>query len=93
MRLNVEATFSMVGNLSIDINILVRVVGLGTLLTGAIGISNTMTVAVKERTTETGIRRTVGTRPRDILQQILSENMILTATAGIYGISFAVMVL
>jgi len=52
-----------------------------------------MMVTVKERTTEIGIRRAIGARPKDILQQILSESMVLTTIAGMFGISFAVMVL
>ena len=50
-------------------------------------------VTVRERTTEIGIRRAIGARPRDILQQILSESMVLTTIAGMAGISFAVLVL
>ena len=93
MYLNAEAMFSMVDNLFTGINILVWMVGLGTLLAGAIGVSNIMMVTVKERTTEIGIRRAIGARPKDIMQQILSESMVLTTIAGMCGISFAVMVL
>lgn len=93
MYLNAEAMFSMVDNLFTGIGILVWMVGLGTLLAGAIGVSNIMMVTVKERTTEIGIRRAIGARPKDILQQILSESMVLTTLAGMCGISFAVMVL
>ena len=93
MYLNAEAMFSMVDNLFNGINILVWMVGLGTLLAGAIGVSNIMLVTVKERTTEIGIRRAIGARPKDILQQILSESMVLTTIAGMFGISFAVMIL
>ena len=93
MYLNAEAMFSMVDNLFNGINILVWMVGLGTLLAGAIGVSNIMMVTVKERTTEIGIRRAIGARPKDILQQILSESMVLTTIAGMFGISFAVMIL
>ena len=50
MYLNAEAMFSMVDNLFNGINILVWMVGLGTLLAGAIGVSNIMMVTVKERT-------------------------------------------
>ncbi len=82
MYLNAEAMFSMVDNLFTGINILVWMVGLGTLLAGAIGVSNIMMVTVKERTTEIGIRRAIGARPKDILQQILSESMVLTTIAG-----------
>ena len=83
----------MVDNLFTGINILVWMVGLGTLLAGAIGVSNIMMVTVKERTTEIGIRRAIGARPRDIMQQILSESMVLTTIAGMCGISFGVMIL
>lgn len=93
MYLNAEAMFSMVDNLFTGIHILIWMVGLGTLLAGAIGVSNIMMVTVKERTTEIGIRRAIGARPKDILQQILSESMVLTTIAGMFGISFAVMVL
>lgn len=93
MYLNAEAMFSMVDNLFTGIRILIWMVGLGTLLAGAIGVSNIMMVTVKERTTEIGIRRAIGARPKDILQQILSESMVLTTIAGMCGISFAVLVL
>ena len=91
--LNAEALFSMMDNLFSGIRILSWIVGLGTLLAGAIGVSNIMMVTVKERTTEIGIRRAIGARPDDILQQILSESMVLTGIAGMAGISFAVFLL
>ena len=93
MLLNTEAMFSMMDNLFIGIKILIWMVGLGTLLAGAIGVSNIMMVTVRERTTEIGIRRAIGARPKDILQQILSESIVLTTVAGMIGISFAVLVL
>ena len=91
--LNAEAMFSMMDNLMIGVRFLIWMVGLGTLFAGAIGVSNIMMVTVKERTTEIGIRRAIGARPKDILQQILSESMVLTTIAGMAGISFAVFVL
>lgn len=93
VKVNAEAMFSMVDNLYTGINILSWMVGLGTLLAGAIGVSNIMMVTVKERTTEIGIRRAIGARPKDILQQILAESMVLTSIAGMAGISFAVGIL
>lgn len=93
MMLNMEAMFSMVDNLMRGVRFLAWMVGLGTLLAGAIGVSNIMMVTVRERTTEIGIRRAIGARPRDILQQILSESIVLTTVAGMAGISFAVFVL
>ncbi|NDW13125.1 ABC transporter permease [Bacteroides sp. 214] len=93
MFLNAEAMFSMVDNLLVGINILVFIVGLGTLFAGAIGVSNIMMVTVKERTMEIGIRRAIGARPRDIMQQILSESMVLMTIAGLVGVSFGVLIL
>lgn len=93
MFLNTEAMFSMVDNLLTGINWLVIIVGIGTLLAGAIGVSNIMMVTVKERTTEIGIRRAIGAHPRDILQQVLSESMAITTIAGLAGVSFAVLIL
>ncbi len=93
MFLNAEAMFSMVDNLMAGTRILIWMVGLGTLFAGAIGVSNIMMVTVRERTTEIGIRRAIGARPRDILQQILSESLVLTSIAGMAGISFAVLIL
>jgi putative ABC transport system permease protein len=68
-------------------------VGIGTLLAGTIGVSNIMMVTVKERTSEIGIRRAIGARPKDILEQIIAESITLTTVAGMFGISFAVFVL
>jgi len=93
LNVNAEALFGMVDSLFKGIKILSWMVGLGTLLAGAIGVSNIMMVTVKERTTEIGIRRAIGAKPRDIMSQILSESMVLTTIAGMAGISFAVFVL
>ena len=91
--LNAEAMFAMTDNLMTGIHILIWLVGLGTLFAGAIGVSNIMMVTVKERTTEIGIRRAIGAQPKDIMQQILSESMVMTTFAGILGITFGVFVL
>lgn len=93
IMLNAEAMFNMIDNLFTGIHILAWMVGLGTLLAGAIGVSNIMMVTVKERTTEIGIRRAIGAKPNDILNQILSESMVLTTFAGMLGISFGVLIL
>lgn len=91
--LNAEALFSMVDSLFKSINMLVWMIGLGTLISGVIGVSNIMMVTVKERTTEIGIRRAIGATPRTIMEQILTESMVLTLIAGMTGISFSVFLL
>ena len=90
---NTEVLFGMLDNLFSGVNFLILLVGIGTLLAGAIGVSNIMMVTVRERTTEIGIRRAIGATPKNILGQIISESVILTAVAGMSGILFAVLVL
>jgi len=91
--INAETLFKMIDDLMGGIEVLIWMVGLGTLLAGAIGVSNIMMVTVKERTTEIGIRRAIGAKPRDILQQIMSESMTITCVAGMAGICFGVFLL
>jgi putative ABC transport system permease protein len=93
MVLNTELIFQMFDNLMKGVNFLIWLVGLGTLLAGAIGVSNIMMVTVRERTTEIGIRRAIGATPKMILSQIISESIVLTLVAGMSGILFGVMIL
>ena len=93
MVFNTEVLFQMLDNLFKGVNFLIWLVGLGTLLAGAIGVSNIMMVTVRERTTEIGIRRAIGATPRMILSQIISESIVLTLVAGMSGILFAVLIL
>ena len=93
MVFNTEVLFQMLDNLFRGVNFLIWLVGLGTLLAGAIGVSNIMMVTVRERTTEIGIRRAIGATPRMILSQIISESIVLTLVAGMSGILFGVLIL
>ena len=88
-----EELFSVIDNLFKGVNLLILLIGLGTILAGVIGVSNIMMVTVKERTTEIGIRRAIGATPKDILLQIIMESIILTAISGMSGIVFSVLVL
>ena len=90
---NTEVMFGMVDNLFRGVNFLILLVGIGTILAGAIGVSNIMMVAVKERTNEIGIRRAIGATPRIILGQIITESIVLTISAGMGGLLFAVGIL
>ncbi len=91
--MDISENFKMADNLFLGISLLALFVGIGTLLAGIIGVGNIMWIIVKERTQEIGIRRAIGAKPRDIISQILSEGMVLTAVAGVAGICFATLVL
>lgn len=70
-------------------NLLVWIVGIGTLIAGLIGISNIMLITVKERTQEIGVRRALGAKPWNIVVQIMAETFVLTFCAGFTGMLIA----
>ncbi len=65
--------------------IFVIVVGLATLLSGIVGISNIMLISVKERTRELGIRRAVGAKAWQIIAMVLAEAVVISLIFGYVG--------
>ncbi len=66
------------------------IVGLFTLLSGIVGVSNIMLITVKERTREFGVRKAIGAKPWSILKLIITESIIMTSFFGYIGMVLGV---
>ena len=67
------------------LNIALWILGLLTLVSGIVGVSNIMLITVKERTREFGIRKAIGASPAEILKLIIAESVTITAIFGYVG--------
>lgn len=61
------------------------IIGLFTLLSGIVGVSNIMLITVRERTREFGIRKAIGASPLSILRIIITESIVVTGIFGYVG--------
>jgi len=87
---NLEEEFKKMNGLFLGIDMLIWIVGIGTLFAGVVGVSNIMLIVVKERTKEIGIQRSIGATPWNIMNQIILESVILTTIAGYFGLVIGV---
>ena len=66
------------------------ILGLLTLVSGVVGVSNIMLISVKERTCEFGIRRAIGARPWSIIRMVMAESVVITSIFGYIGMLLGV---
>lgn len=72
------------------IRLFVLIIGICTLISGAVGVSNIMLVSVRERTKEFGIRKAIGAPPSTILTTVVGESIFITALFGYIGLFFGI---
>lgn len=80
-------------DLTSNIKLFFWVVGLASLFSGIIGVSNIMLIIVKERTKEIGIRKALGAKPTDIVGMIMHESIFVTAVSGFLGLLIGLLLL
>ena len=75
------------------IQVFTIVIGVLTILAGAIGVMNIMVISVKERTKEIGLRKAIGAKPTKIIFSIIKEAIFVTLLFGYLGLLFGVLLL
>ena len=68
-------------------------IGICTLITGGIGVTNIMNVVLEERTKEIGIKMALGARKSYILTQFVVETLMITSVGGVFGFIFAAIII
>jgi macrolide transport system ATP-binding/permease protein len=89
---NMAAVVETASEAQNTLTILLGSVAAISLLVGGIGVMNIMLVSVTERTREIGIRMATGARTRNILQQFLTEAVVVSGLGGMIGVAGGVVV-
>jgi putative ABC transport system permease protein len=76
---------AIVSTITGGLTLMLAAIGAISLLVGGIGIMNIMLVSVSERTSEIGLRKALGARSGNVLQQFLIESLVLSSLGGVIG--------
>jgi putative ABC transport system permease protein len=92
-RNNFDRNFLRIVGLINGVDVLIWIVGMGTLLSGIIGVSNIMLIIINKRIPEIGIKRALGAKRFLIIKQIVLESLFLTSIAGYIGLITGIIVI
>jgi putative ABC transport system permease protein len=88
--MNLSSILEAARQIALALTIVLLVIGFIALLVSGIGIMNIMLVTVRERTREIGIRKAIGARRIEILNQFLLEALLISGVGSVLGILIAV---
>lgn len=90
---NIENTLKSFNTLFNAINLFLWFIGISFLISGMLSIFNIMTVIVKDRTGEFGIRKALGATPNSIQSMVLIESLLITLVSGIIGLAIGFIII